>query len=472
MFTTYLKQMSTIYDDVDSILIINEKGYVEYSAFRSKDNKTLENAGYTGMHLFDVYPDLTEETSAVFRVMKTGQPIVEEFQSQRDCHGNLHEYTCSTFPIGMGNRIIGAISAAVFKNRGVRYTGTSASERRNSKNDLYKINDIITVDERMKMLKEQALKVASGDSSVMIIGDTGTGKELFAQSIHSHSVRADGPFISQNCSAIPMGLLEGILFGTVKGSYTGAEDRRGLFEQADKGTLFLDELNSMEPALQSKILKAVEEGHIRRVGDDKLRKIDVRIISAINHDPLTAIKEGKLREDLYYRLGVVQLNLPPLQDRQGDIPVLVEHFISEFNRTGIKKIKGYSELAMNIMMNYSWPGNVRELRNAVEYGFNMTSEEVMTINDLPAQLMYSDKKVAVPGIPEKEKECALHNDELLPDGMSLENGISLTEVVESYEKEIIRKACSMSRNLSSAARMLGVSRQTLRYKMEKYEIEI
>ena len=199
----------------------------------------------------------------------------------------------------------------------------------------------------------------------IIWGETGTGKELFAQSLHSHSSRARGPFVAQNCAAIPTTLLESTLFGTTRGSYTGAENRKGLLKQADGGTLFLDEVNSMDLSLQAKILKAIEEKRFRPVGGEQDVHRDVRIVSAMNVDPITAVREGLLRRDLFYRLGVVQLALPPLRKRPEDIPLLTDFYVEQYNRNMGRAISGVSELVRNALLAYEWPGNVRELRNEI-----------------------------------------------------------------------------------------------------------
>ena len=218
----------------------------------------------------------------------------------------------------------------------------------------------------MLTLKDTVQRVAANTSPVLIWGETGTGKELFAQSLHSHSSRARGPFVAQNCAAIPTTLLESTLFGTTRGSYTGAENRKGLLKQADGGTLFLDEVNSMDLSLQAKILKAIEEKRFRPVGGEQDVHSDVRIVSAMNVDPITAVREGLLRRDLFYRLGVVQLALPPLRKRPEDIPLLTDFYVEQYNRNMGRAISGVSELVRNALLAYDWPGNVRELRNAVE----------------------------------------------------------------------------------------------------------
>lgn len=463
MFGNCLEQLSNIYDSVDSIMITNREGIIEYTAVIDAGKCSIGNEGYTGRHLLEVYPDLTEAESTMFRVMKTGQPIVDEIQTVTDWNGMTMTISCSTYPIELGNKIIGAVEGVILLDPEGSPRSKDIQKRQNAKmqeDRLYCLDDLITEDPYMKKVKQQIRRAAEGGSPVMLIGDTGTGKELAAQSIHSHSRRADGPFVSQNCSAIPMGLLESTLFGTARGSYTGAEDRRGLFELADRGTLFLDELNSMEISLQGKLLKAVEEQKIRRIGEERERKIDVRIVSAVNRDTRDILSAGELRRDLYYRLGVVEIRLPQLQERKQDIPVLIRHYIEIYNRQRGMHIRGYSELAQKMLLNYSWPGNIRELRNVVEYGFNMAQGEELTMRELPDTLLYEKKQVSEAVKPELSASIPE------PDGEH-----SLTEMVESFEKELIRQACRTAPSMTAAAEKLRISRQALSYKLSKYGLK-
>ena len=463
MFLRYLEQMSSVYDNMDSIMIVNLDGYVEYASMKDDDGNAVTNGGYTGKKLLEVYPGLTEESSTIFKVMKTGKPILDEFQSLTDCNGRKYNFICSTYPIEMNGKIIGAVEGVILLNE----NGTPKNKRIHKREDkaksgrrLYTLEDLISVDSRMSRIKEQILRIAPGDSPVMIVGDTGTGKEVVAQAIHSHSARAAGPFISQNCSAIPVGLLESTLFGTAKGSYTGAEDRKGLFELANGGTLFLDELNSMEIGLQGKILKAVEEQKIRRIGEEKEKEINIRVVCAVNCPPDELIKTGEMRRDLYYRLSVVQIDLPPLMERKCDIPVLVDYYISYYNQQRGKTIKGCSNLVEKIFLNYSWPGNVRELRNVVEYAFNMAAGEEITVRDIPESLLYDNNKDHDFG-----RRVFRPVEKIKPDQ-------SLAEMVEEYEKSVIEAVLQEEQTLSRAAERLKMSRQSLSYKLQKHGIKI
>lgn len=363
-------------------------------------------------------------------------------------------------PIMEEGRIVGAIDVSRYMDPayGRQYISLSLKESQEPKS-LYSVDDIIGNSDSMAVLKEKIPMIASTDSSVLIYGETGTGKELVAQSIHTASRRKDKRFISQNCAAIPSNLLEGILFGTVKGSYTGAENKPGLFEIANGGTLFLDEINSMDIGLQSKILKAIEDKKVTRVGGFDPIATDIKIISAVNQNPLTCVQEGKLREDLFYRLSVVQLNVPPLRERSEDLLFLIEYFINEYNRQMKKSILGLDEEAENILKAYNWPGNVRELRNVIEGAFNVASNRFIHRKDLPKYLLK-----AVSGMRDMTFNPSRR---AIP---KIDSGFSLDKEVEEFEKAIIIQALDRAKNYTDAAELLGISKQSLNYKMKKYQL--
>lgn len=462
MHTFVLEKISNMYDKLDSVIITNKYGVIEYSALFEQGENGMTNAGYTGHSILEVYPELNEETSTHFIAMRTRRPVLDEVQNLTDFNGKKMTIVSSTYPIDMDGEIIGAIEGTIFvKENGEAYRERENAKKRNQehkKDRLYCLDDIITADEKMIAIKEQVERVAAGESFVMIYGNTGTGKELFAQSLHTHSPRSRFPFISQNCAAIPSGLLESTLFGTTKGSYTGAEDKKGLLELADNGTLFLDEINSMEMSLQGKILKAIEEQKIRRVGDEKEHKINVRIISAMNIAPEEAIKSGKIRSDLFYRLGVIQFKLPDLVERKNDIELLTDYFIEFYNRETKGNIKGCSELVKKMFLNYSWPGNVRELKNTIEYAFNMARGDMITIADVPERLLFEK---------EPSEETSNSSWESL-----LDEGVPVTEIVDKFERDIIAKICKKHTSVTEAAKELHITRQALNYKLSKFNISI
>ena len=323
---------------------------------------------------------------------------------------------------------------------------------------MYTIDDIVTSSMQMEIIKERIGMIADTDSSVLIYGETGTGKELVAQSIHTSSKRKNRRFVSQNCASIPENLLESILFGTVKGSYTGAENRPGLFEMAAGGTLFLDEINSMECSVQAKLLKAIEEKQITRVGGLSPIPIDVKIISAINQQPMECIRTGKLREDLFYRLSVVQLSLPPLRERLNDLFFLVSHFISIYNEKMHRKILGIDEEVEQLFRRYPWPGNVRELKNIIEGAFNVTNAAFIQLKDLP-EYMFTAARREPDYMTSGKPVVDLNN----PD-------FSIDKALADFEVSLIEKALAQTGTMSDAAKKLKISKQALNYKMNKYDI--
>ena len=298
-----------------------------------------------------------------------------------------------------------------------------------------------------------ARKAAKTTASVFIYGETGTGKELIAQSIHYEWPRKAMPFLAQNCAALPESLLEGILFGTSKGGFTGAIDRPGLFEQANGGTLLLDEINSMPYELQAKLLRVLQEGYIRRVGGMKDIPIDVRIIATTNEQPSLLVDKGILRKDLYYRLNIIPINVPPLRARKVDIVPLSERFIKKYNEIYEKEVWLISDKAKEKLINYSWPGNVRELENTIMAALSMIDDEHV-INENNILLPETDNSFV--GATAKQIDISKKN---------------LNQILEEIEMSLIMDSLKRnSLNISKAANELGIKRQTLQHKIKKYKI--
>ena len=303
--------------------------------------------------------------------------------------------------------------------------------------------DIVGENKEMIRLKSLALKAAESDVSVLISGDTGTGKELFVHSIHNASSRKYKPFITQNCAALPGNLLEGILFGTIKGGFTGAEDRPGLFELAHGGTLFLDEINSMPLELQSKLLRVLQDGTIRRVGATNTIKVDVRIVAATNISAEEAVEKRQIRRDLYYRLNVVSFEIPSLKSRKDDIPILTNYFINKFNEKLGKNVRGISKEVLDIFNSYEWDGNVRELEHLIEGIMSISDSEIIDIEDLPYKFR------------QYKKDHNIYES-------------SLSEVLEETERNIIKDALKKTdNNITKTAELLKIPRQTLQYRLSK-----
>lgn len=324
-------------------------------------------------------------------------------------------------------------------------------------NTQYTFEDIIGESNEMKQCIEKAKLAGTTDVPIMISGATGTGKEVFAQSIHNISDHKKNHFVAVNCSAIPENLLESTLFGVRSGSFTGAKERKGLFEEAEGGTLFLDELNSMNINIQSKLLRVLEEKRFRRVGGNKEIIANVRIIAAINQDPLEAIKENRLRSDLYYRLSVFNLQLPPLKNRKEDIIALSNHYISEVAAFLGKKVNSLSKTSRKILLQHDWPGNIRELRHVITQSLYLAGNDCYALESscLPEYLLERYKV----------------NEEKQMDSLSLGTNKNLREMVDNFEKETIIKALRQkNHNVTQAAKLLNISRQNLQNKMRKYKI--
>jgi DNA-binding NtrC family response regulator len=311
----------------------------------------------------------------------------------------------------------------------------------------FKIDGIIGESKAMKDVLEVIKKVTPTHVTVLIIGESGTGKELIARAIHYNSPRKTYPFIAINCAAIPESLIESELFGYEAGAFTGATQRKmGLFELANRGTLFLDEIGEMPLLTQTKLLRVIQDKEIRRIGGKDNIKIDVRIVAATNKDLEREVREGRFREDLYYRLRVVTVELPPLRNRKEDIPSLVHDFINRYNREFGKMIKGITESVMDAFKNYHWPGNIRQLESVIERAVLMCDGDTISMNDIKGEL----KEQGIRGMLDID----------IPD-----EGINFEEL----EKELIKKALIKSNNvIARAARLLGMSYKTLWYRLEKF----
>ncbi len=309
--------------------------------------------------------------------------------------------------------------------------------------EVYQFDNIITKDRRMKEILAILPSVAQSKSTVLIQGESGTGKELIAKAIHNNGPRKERPFITVNCAAIPETLIESELFGHVRGAFTGAhQDRMGRFELAHQGTIFLDEIGEMSLSTQAKLLRVIQEERFERVGGSKTIAVDVHIIAATNKNLLRAVKEGHFREDLYYRISVFPVTLPPLRERKEDIPLLITHFIDKFNRETGKSINNIAPQAMKIFMNYFYPGNIRELRNIIEHTFVCSRGNTILTEHLPKELVYTEERL-----------------EIAPEGSSL-NRVEKEWILSVLEKSMWR--------YQEAAKRLGISRTTLWRKLKAY----
>ncbi|MEJ2636260.1 MAG: sigma-54 dependent transcriptional regulator [Calditrichia bacterium] len=314
----------------------------------------------------------------------------------------------------------------------------------------YNFNNIIGKNRKMLELFDLVKDIAKTNSTVLITGESGTGKELIANAIHFNSDRIKKPFVKVNCAVLAENLLESELFGHVKGAFTGAiRDKLGRFELANGGTIFLDEIGDISANMQLKLLRVLQEGEFERVGGTETLKVDVRIIAATNRDLSEMMKKGEFRQDLYYRLNVIPLEVPPLRERRDDIPLLITHFLEKFNKQFSKKIDVIEDDAMECLQHYGWPGNIRELENLVERAIVLNKTGRITVKDFPHYVVHQ-------------------NDQ--PD-IELDTDKPLTDIVDNYEKQIILKALRENNfNKLRTAEKLGIHRSTFMSKLKKYDI--
>ncbi|MDR1953593.1 MAG: sigma 54-interacting transcriptional regulator [Clostridiales Family XIII bacterium] len=435
------------------IVILDKDGVIIYTDVANLRAFDIPVDEVVGMKLSDLYRNFNSETSTMLKALKTGEATVDYEQTLETRQGNTMVQVGSTYPIMNGSEIVGVIEFSKYKYRleeigRIQDHWDKPIYRKNYTR--YTVEDIITDDAQMLNVKARLRKAAKLDSPVFVCGKTGTGKELVVQSIHNLSKRAAKPFVSQNCGAIPENLLESLLFGTVKGGFTGAENKMGILEAADGGTVFLDEINALSPELQAKLLKVIEDQRFRRIGDTKEKEINVRFLAATNEDVDRLISERRFRSDLYYRLAVVQIDLPELAERRGDIKLLVNYYIDYYNAKLHKNIEHVPDDVLDIFLRYDWPGNVRELRNAVEGIFSLSDDRVIQKECLPKRILEYGKKAQV-------------------DMRTLAYaGCDLKTMLRTYEDELIGQAMEENEYvLSKAATRLGVSRQVLKYKLEQ-----
>jgi two-component system response regulator AtoC len=316
----------------------------------------------------------------------------------------------------------------------------------------YSFENIVSKNEKMQAIFDVIRKVSHYKSTVLVTGESGTGKELVARALHYNSDRSQNPFVAVNCGAIPENLLESELFGHAKGAFTDAiRTKKGLFEEADGGTLFLDEIGDLPGQLQVKLLRVLQDGEIRRVGESKPIQIDVRIVAATVKDLQKEVNEGRFREDLFYRLNVLPLHIPPLRERKEDIPLLIHHFIGKYNKEMNKNVASVDHRAMETLMSYKWFGNVRELENTIERAIVLSEKKHIELENLPIEIQNFKEEFQLEALPEEE--------------------YSIKKASKSLEINLIKKALKKTKgNHTHAARVLEISHRALLYKIKEYEI--
>lgn len=467
----------------EGVMVVDQNYIVRYY------NNTMGMIdGYTpseviGKSFLDLFPESTYEKSTILPAFKERRRTVNEVQSYVTAKGRRNSLVTSTVPIIENDEVVAVVEICKdisverkLLNEIVQLQSViSQSSEQKVKNGIcnYQFEDIIGQSPELLNTIHIAKKASKSNSFVMISGETGTGKELFAQSIHNMSPRRNQKFVAVNCAALPGELMEGILFGTTRGGFTGSTDRAGLFEEANHGTLLLDEINSMEPVLQGKLLRVLQDGVVRRVGGTKDIPLDVRIISTTNASMQTAIEKHQFRNDLYYRLSVVNIEIPPLRKRGEDILVIADYYIRRFNRSFSKNVAGVSDEVRDIFMAYRWPGNVREIKHCIEGAMNVIEDEkYIQIEHLPDSILRSFR-TASKGCsrqPLPEEEVQQHPQKAVP-ASEPQRDTSLKEATDLLEKKMILEAVQAAKgNVSKAAEQLNMKRPTLQYKMKKYGI--
>jgi len=444
--------LNTIMDATnDCFVYVNKDGIVEMLSKAYAEFLQVDKEKSIGRHVRDVI-----ENTRMDIVIKTGKPEIAQMQEIRG-----RNMIATRIPVFVGGKVVGAVGKVLFRNvdeLNSLYTEINKIEKelnlyrdefQKANTAKYALESIIGDSKVMKELKEITKKVSNTNSNVLILGDSGTGKELFAHAIHTYSKRKEAPFIKVNCGAIPYELIESELFGYEEGSFTGAKKggKIGKFKAADGGTIFLDEVADLPMNMQVKLLRVLQDREIERIGSTVTEKVDVRVVAATNKNLEEMVDLGTFRLDLFYRLNVVNIKIPPLNERKEDIPVLANYLLNKISKRERIYVKGISSKAMEFLEAYNWPGNVRELENIIERAVNFLDD---------------DTKVMTKHLPPK-----------ITGMLGIESVRSLKETMEKVEKEVLINSLILSKgNKKEAAHSLGISRTTFYEKLGKYNINM
>jgi arginine utilization regulatory protein len=465
MLLEFLEQ--TIKHVEEGIQIYDRNGYFLHANPASEELEHFNIDDFKGKHLLDLY-ELKEEFSTVLTILRTQKPVKNRCDRFKVASGKTITTINTGYPLIIDGNVYGAVvfesDLAVLKQimrRSFNLEAYVEGQQPLHKETMYTFDDIIHQSAVMQELIHFAKKVSLTDSSIIISGATGTGKELIAQGIHTFSTRRYKPFIDVNCSAIPGNLFESMFFGTEKGAFTGSVAKQGFFEMANGGTLFLDEVNSISTEMQIKLLRVLQEKRFQRIGGSQYIQCDVRIISAANEDLDELIQQQKIRKDFYYRISTIKIDVPTLQERKSDIPVLTQYFMDKLCKQYNRQMISISQNVIDIFMEFDWPGNVRELQHVIEHGFNHASEDAiqLQLDNLPNYLQ-SFKSVMHRSFEENMI------------GLPSRAGKGVFDLqMEQTEKEIIHQVLIQNKkNITRSAKALGMSRQNLQYRMKKLGI--
>lgn len=441
----------------ESIIISDHEGRMLFFNNSAEEIEGLSRKDILGKTSSEIY-DMPSEDTVFYNVIKNRKE--EQLYFDNDYSVNkiapVNMYS-QYYPILDNDELIGACSVArniksiqQLFNDTLSYIYKSGGKV--DKKAHFTFNDIVGDSVLIKKAIAEGKNSINNDSPVLIIGETGTGKEMFVQSIHTASKRFDKPFIPVNCAAIPETLLESALFGTVKGAFSGAENSEGLFVKAGKGTIFLDEINSMSLNLQAKLLRVIQENKVRRVGSSELTNINCRIVSAINQDPDTCISNGTLRKDLFYRLAIFSVYIPPLRKRKEDVDILTEHFLDYYNNTFKTSVRGVSGELRNFLIGYDWPGNIRELQNFIHSSLSIMNKETILEPEHLSSYFY---KIYT---SYKRREDSVEFNKLT----------AYSEIIAEAGRQAINNALFQNKgNVTKSAKSLGLTRENLYYHMKK-----
>lgn len=457
------------------VAIVDDSGTCVYMNRIQRQIDGFADTEVVGKHISELYLPNDMLRIPTVECLRLGEPILRKAYAYRTAGNLVYNSVEDFFPLFDKGRKDGVLSFCIWSdNTPANSDAKRLPAPRSFKaetNTRYTFESIVGRDTALRGAVNDARAAAQNTANVMIWGESGTGKELFAQAIHSASPRHQRPFVAVNCAAIPENLLEGLLFGTVKGAYTDAADSPGLFEKADGGTILLDELNSMPLGLQAKLLRVIQEKCVRRVGSQVEKRIDVRVISVLNEAPLSAVAHGILRRDLYYRLAVVGISVPPLRDRLEDIPLLISTFL-EHNNAHVE----VDDEVLQLFWNCRWPGNIRELLHVIEGSLVLLGDrKVITKDCLPRQFIEAYGRHGGNGSEEKTAlPAAESNEPAIYDYSNIRRSsvVPLKEKLNAYESRCIRNVLRVTGgNVAKAGRILEITGPGLRYKMKQLGIE-
>ncbi|WP_082732071.1 sigma-54-dependent Fis family transcriptional regulator [Sporosarcina sp. HYO08] len=461
--------LEKIIDSLDEgVMMSDPEGKITLYNHAQEKMEGLNSQDIVGKHLWSAY-NYNPQYSEHKHTFKTGKPIFSRYRAHSTVNGVPKYVNYSTFPIQKNGETIAVFSISTNESKLKerlhqtieikRQANATNHEKNDSKNGTaFTFKDIKGKSLALKTLIQEAQNVALHNADTLIVGETGTGKELFAQSIHNHSPRAEHPFVAVNCAAIPENLLESTLFGTVKGAFTGATDQIGLFEYAQNGTLFLDEINSMPVTLQAKLMRVLQERLVRKVGSNEVTPVKCTVISASNEDPEVLIDEGKMRLDLFYRIAHTSLHIPPLRERTEDVHYFIDYFLQKYQKRLTKYVPKFSEALQTALLHYQWPGNTRELEHLIE--------------NIVIRVPETAKEIEIDHLPSYMRRKIFTGRENVQAEQQESSKRPLKEIFTNSKKNFIEMTLTQTNwNVSQAAKKLGITRQSLQYHIKKHGLK-